>query len=55
MFVGRCLFIVISDVPASMELGITHMGGGHFVLNGVLGAIEEGEDDVEFSLVQGEL
>ena len=43
----------LGDNPGSMELGLTHMGGGHFVLNGVLGAIEEGEDEAEFSLVRG--
>ena len=43
----------IGNESGSMELGITHMGGGHFVLNGVLGAKEEGEDDVGFSLVRG--
>ncbi len=43
----------LGDTPISMELDATHMGGGHFMLNGVLGAIEEGEDKVEFSLVRG--
>lgn len=43
----------LGDDPASLELGVTHMGGGHFVLNGVLGAIEGGEDEAEFSLVRG--
>ena len=43
----------LGDTPISMKLGVTHMGGGHFMLNGVLGAIEEGEDEVEFSLVRG--
>ena len=43
----------IGDERGSMKLGVTHMGGGHFVLNGVLGAIEEGEDEVLFSLVRG--
>ena len=43
----------LGDNPGSMKLGITHMGGGHFVLNGLLGAIEEGEGKVEFSLVRG--
>ena len=43
----------IGDERGSMKLGVTHMGGGHFVLNGVLGALEEGEDEVMFSLVRG--
>ena len=43
----------IGDESGSLELGVTHMGGGHFVLNGVLGALEDGADEVGFSLVRG--
>ena len=43
----------VGDESGSLELGVTHMGGGHFVLNGVLGALEEGAGEVLFSLVRG--
>lgn len=46
------------DLPSvgekgSMKLGVTHMGGGHFALNGLLGVVDAESGEAGFSLVRG--